>query len=158
MVRKSRKSSRGLRRNKKRGGKRRTTSRRVRVGKRRVVKKRVGKRNNTTFVNALKKLVNLHPSQRVQAMKVANDSFIRQFCQKVNLLRSKRLTPTAQKRVRAHSKSLRSLVAKNVSIGTKRKNLTQRGGFLFTLVAPLLGILGKMAVRHILRKAVSRSQ
>lgn len=126
--------------NKKRGPRRRkSTNRRVgkrRVGKKRSVKRRGGKRrgNGASFSNAMRKLSSLRPPQRVQAMKLANDKFVRQFCQKVKGLQRARLSPSVQKQLRRKSKHLRKLVSPKTSVRTKRGMLTQRGGFLSALI------------------------
>ena len=115
-------------------------------------KKRVARKGGKkSFVNALRKLSKLHPSQRVAAMKMANDKFVRQFCTKVKLLRRANLSPKVQRVVRSRAKSLRKLVSPKTSVKVKRRMLTQRGGFIGALLGPLLG-LGISAIGSVLRK------
>ena len=105
------------------------------------VKKRGGKQNKKSFANALRKLSALTPSQRVAAMKLANDKFIRQFCQHVKSLRYKPLSSKHRNQLRRQSKELRKMLSAKTSIKSKRKMLTQRGGILPLLLAPLISTL-----------------
>ena len=102
-------------------------------------KKRSKKRGKNAFATALQRLTNLRPPQRVQAMKVANDTFVRQFCQKVKSLRRARLPPSLRKRLSHNSKHLRKLVSPKTSVTSKRHMLTQqRGGFLLSILLPII--------------------
>jgi len=117
-------------------------------------KKRGGKKprnNKKSFVNALRKLSKLQPTQRVTVMKMANDKFVRQFCQKVKTLRHARLPPKTQQLLKRRGKNLRKLVSPKTSIKVKRRMLSQRGGFLGALIAPLIG-LATSAIGAALRK------
>lgn len=122
--------------NKKRGARRKKSTKRS-GRKRQGGKRRSGKRSKGAFVNALKKLSSLRPPQRVEAMKMANNNFVRKFCQNVNSLRRARLSPSLRKRLQRKSKKLRKLVSPKTSVGSKRKMLTQRGGFL-SLLLPIV--------------------
>ena len=115
------------------------TYRKRRVQKRASRKRASKKRGKNAFTNALRKLTSLQPPQRAQAMKVANNTFVRQFCQKVKSLRRARLPPSLQKRLTRNSKHLRKLVSSKTSIASKRNMLSQqRGGFLLSLLAPII--------------------
>ena len=52
-----------------------------------------------------------------------------------------RLTPTQKKQLCRYRQSLRSLAKKGTS-AKKRKQILQKGGFIGTLLKPVLGILG----------------
>ena len=120
---------------KKRAGTKTRTGSKKRAGpKKRATPKR---RTKASFVNAMRKLSRLRAPQRVQAVKLANNAFVREFCQNVKALRHARLSPQAQKRLRQSSTKLRKLVSGKTSIPAKRDMLTQRGGFL-GLLAPLI--------------------
>ena len=96
--------------------------------RKKVVKQGRNKCNTKTFVTTLKKLSSLHPAQRVQAMKLANDKFIRDFCNNIKKLRHQPVPPNVQKQLHHQSKNLRKLVSAKTSLQTKRKMLCQRGG------------------------------
>ena len=102
------------------------------------------KATQTKFANALRKLSSLRSSQRTQALKLANDSFIRQFCNNVKKLRKVPLSPSLQKRFRKQSKNLRKLVNAKTSVRVKRDMLTQRGGFLPFLIPLLTSVAGSI--------------
>ena len=101
--------------------------------------------NKTAFANAVRKLSRLRAPQRVQAMKLANNNFVRQFCQNVNQLRHARLPPHVEKKLQQSSTKLRKLVSRKTSLKSKRDMLAQRGGFLgFLLPILLKTVLGKV--------------
>lgn len=110
------------------------------VKSRRSRKQRGGKRytGNASFKTALRRLYSLRPVQRVEAMKMANTKFIRQFCHSVKKLRHARLSPALRKRLGRQSKRLKKLVSNTTSNNTKRKMLTQRGGGILALLLPTL--------------------
>ena len=119
-----------------------------------LIKKRATKRrgsNKKSLANALRKLSKLHPTQRVTAMKMANDKFVRQFCQKVKMLRHTRLPLKTQQLLRRRAKNLRKLVSPKTSMKVKRRMLSQQGGFLSALIGPLIGIVAS-AIGGALRK------
>ncbi|MEL7181509.1 MAG: hypothetical protein AAFN63_16920 [Pseudomonadota bacterium] len=113
-------------------------TKRISRRKKKSVKRRGGKRGNNAFKNALQKLSSLHPSQRTQAMKMANTKFVRQFCQKVKSLRTARISPAVQSKLRRKSKVLRKLIAKKTSLRKKQDMLSQRGGGLLGILVPAL--------------------
>ena len=120
--------------------------------RRQSAKKRVGKRRRTTFANAIQRLSKLRPNQRVEAMKLANNKFIQQFCNNVKKLRRTPLSSTQHKRMRTQSKNIRKLISSKTSYNTKRKMLTQRGGFLLPLLLPPLLSAGVGAITSALSK------
>ena len=123
---------------------------RVSRGKR-TVKRRHGKGSSKTFVTTLRRLSSLQPSQRVQAMKSANDKFIRQFCNSVKKLRHQPVSSKTLKQLRRQSLKLRKLVSAKTSINTKRRMLSQRGGFLPMLLAPIISALAGTIISAIRR-------
>ena len=96
------------------------------------VKKRGGKRtkksSNSKFLTALNRLKKLKKHERRQAMSMANDSFIRQFCSKVKSLKHAKVSAKTQKALRRHKKKLQKLMNTRTSISQKRAILSQRGG------------------------------
>ena len=53
------------------------------------------------------------------------------------------LTPAQKVKLRRHKHNLRKLSTKKTSIKA-RKNILQRGGFLGTLITPILNVLGSL--------------
>ena len=111
---------------------RRPTKRR----QRKRVKQRGGK-----FNAILKRLRKLNPYQRRSAIEVANDKFIRHFVTQVKKLkRATGLQPSLKTKLKRHTKALRKLTNQRTSMKSKRKMLSQRGGFLPLLLAALPAI------------------
>ena len=114
---------------------------RGRVKRIRTKRRRKTKRHDSKFSTTLLRLKRLNASQRHQAMKIANNKFIRDFTTEVKKLRQvKGLRPSLQKKLKRHSKALRKLTNKKTSIKMKRKILSQRGGFLPLILAALPAI------------------
>jgi len=108
-----------------------------------VVKKRCNKgtKRGSKFSTVFKRLQRLKPSQRRQAIEIANDKFIRDFAAHVKKLRTaKSLKPGLQKKLKKHCVALRKLTNKKTTIKMKRKLLSQRGGMLPLLLAALPAI------------------
>ena len=126
--------------------KRSAPKRRTKSTPKRRSKKTTPKRpKKTAFANAVRKLSRLRAPQRVQAMKLANNNFVRQFCQNVNQLRRAHLPPHMEKKLQQSSTKLRKLVSRKTSLKSKRDMLAQRGGFLgFLLPILLKTVLGKV--------------
>ena len=111
--------------------------------RKRIVKRRRRKQNRCVdkFNFALKRLKSLRPGQRRQAIEIANDKFIRHFIGKVKKLRRAcNLRPSIRARLKRNAQKLRQLTGKRGSLKSKRKMLTQRGGFLPLLLAALPAI------------------
>ena len=103
-------------------------------------KKRGGRRKSSasSFRVVLKKVRKLRPSQRAQAMKIANNKFINDLSRQVKKLQYARVSPKMQKRLKRQSKKLRKFTNRKTGILAKRRMLTsQRGGFLPLLLAAL---------------------
>lgn len=83
------------------------------------------------------RLKGLKSHHQCQAMKMANDAFIRQMCTHVKKLRYKKLNGNQMKTLKRHRTKLQTLVNPQVSISKKRQLLSQRGGFI-SMLAPLL--------------------
>lgn len=109
------------------------------MAKRRMKRSRVNKRkqHGGKFNATLSRLRKLSPTQRRQAMTIANDKFIRQLLSNVKKLRNANLHPSMSKKLKRHSTTLRKLVNDRTSLKAKRKVLSQRGGFLPLLLAAL---------------------
>ena len=108
--------------------------------RKRRVRKQKRKRNSRAnkFNITLKRLKSLSPNHRRQAVEIANDKFIRYFISQVKKLRrAKNLRPAIEARLRRNAQKLRQLTGKRGSLKSKRKMLTQTGGFLPLLLAAL---------------------
>ena len=122
---------------------------------RKMQRKRTTKRRHSTskkcanFKAILLKLKKLKRPQQVQALRLANGSFIRKFCSHVQKLRHIKLSPAVLKNVKRHKKILRKLIHKKSSINVKRKILTQRGGGFFL---PILAAVAGSIASSIFRK------
>ena len=111
--------------------------------KRRTVKrkKRTGRKKSSSFGTVLKKVLRLTPSQRVQAMKIANTKFINDLTRQVKKLQYARVPPRLLRRLRRQTKKLRKFTNRKTTLLAKRRMLAQqRGGFLPLLLAALPAI------------------
>lgn len=97
------------------------------------------KKCDTKFIHALKKLKQLKPLHRTQAMRMANNTFIRRMCSEIRKVRYKDISPKKAKPLKRYRKTLQKLSNNKTSLVTKRKLLSQRGGFLGALIPTLLG-------------------
>lgn len=124
------------------------------MSKRRMAKRKSGKRKSSKtqkFSSAIQSLRRMKASERCNAIRFANDKFIRDIVSHVKKLRNKKVSPQVRKKMKNHSKYLRFIVNPKVSIQRKRKALSQKGGFLpalLPMLAPLAinllgGIFGK---------------
>ena len=93
------------------------------------------------FSNAISSLRKMKSNDRYQAIRYANDDFIRDLCSKIGQLKHKKLTPQQQRIVKKYRGKLKLLCNRSSSIKKKRQTLSQKGGilpFLFPLLAPSL--------------------
>ena len=119
-------------------------------------KSRAKKSSRSNFSNALCQLKRLKGNQQRQAMSMANDTFIRQFCSSVKKLKYAKLPPKLESKLRRYRKKLRMLTNSKTSLSKKRKTLSQRGGGPFlSLLAASLPVLGPI-VGDAFNKAVQR--
>ena len=101
----------------------------IMAAKRRNVKpRRRNKKQNTSFDNAVKKMMKLSTSQRMQAMKSVDNKFINEISKRLKKLRYARVSPKMQKQLKRHSKTLRKFTSRKTSMTTKRRMLTKGGG------------------------------
>ena len=104
------------------------------------------------FKRILHRLKTLKPCHRKQAISLANNRFIRDLCSEVKKLRTtQNVDPKLRNKLHQHAPELRKLANKTTSIKSKRKILTQSGGFLPLLLAAL------PAVGSILGGVISRA-
>lgn len=122
-------------------------TRRARKQRRSTNQRRTGSSKKAHFKRILLKLRKLKGPQRLQALRLANNSFIHEFCSHVKKLRHAKLSPAMSKKLKQHNKILRKLIHQKSSINVKRKILSQRGGgfFLPLLAAIIPSIAGSIA-------------
>lgn len=87
---------------------------------------------------------------KCQAMRMANDAFIRKFCSHVKKLRHANVHPAQVKVLSANRAALRKLANSKVSLKSKRKMLSQRGGFVSALI-PLIASIAGPAIKGIVQ-------
>ena len=90
---------------------------------------------------------------KCQAMRMANDNFIRKFCTHVKKLRHARVHPSQVKVLSANRAALRKLANGKVSLASKRKMLSQRGGFVSALI-PLIASIAAPSIKTMVVQAV----
>ena len=96
-------------------------------------------RKNAKFSKAIMALRKMKSSDRYNAIRFANDNFIRDLCSKINKLRRMKLSPQQQAIVKKYRSKLKVLCNRRTtcSINKKRQTLSQKGGIL-PLVLPLI--------------------
>ena len=126
-----------------RGKKRRGAGRSQRGGNRFRGSRRVGAGTRgggaRKFEAAIQKIRKMTPTLQVQAMRAANDKFIRCMCGAVRKLKNKRLSPKVTAGMKRNSKKIRKLINPKTSMSVKRNMLSRKGGFLPLLLAGLAG-------------------
>lgn len=124
---------------------------RKKVTRHRAKKRSQRRKKPDKFQKALIQLKRLPKSKLPQAMRMANNSFIRQFCSRINRLKHAKVNANRSKVLRSNKTKLRKLVSKRTSIQSKRKLLSQRGGFL-PLLLPLIASVAVPLVKGILKR------
>ena len=109
----------------------------------------------TKFQTALIRLRNLPRGKQQQAMSMANNKFIDQFCSHVKRLKYAKLNARQRKLLRKQRAKLQSLIKKRTTIQRKPQILSQRGGFIPFLL-PLLASVVAPALAAAIGKAVNR--
>ena len=97
-------------------------------------RRRSTNRKNAKFSKAIMALRKMKSSDRYNAIRFANDNFIRDLCSKINKLRHTKLSPQQQAIVKKYKSKLKVLCNRRTSIKKKRQLLSQKGGFI-----PFLG-------------------
>jgi len=105
-------------------------------------RKKAQKKSVSKFTSALRRLKKLNAAQQSQAIKMANNAFIRQFCNQVRKLKHTKLSAKVRVKFRKHRKNIRKLLHKSTSMDSRRNMLSQKGGgFLKNLLTsiPIVG-------------------
>ena len=118
---------------------RRTKKRTKKRAKKRVYRKPV---KESKLMVAFRKLRRMKPHHQREAIKMCNANFIRQLCTQVRKMRNKPLPPHIARRMKTQKKNLQKFIRVKTSTDTRRKMLSQRGGFLPLLLAALPAVGG----------------
>ena len=97
-------------------------------------------RKSSKFSEAIQALHRMNANQRYNAIRHANDKFIRDIISHVRRLRTKRLSAKQRKSLKRYAAKLRLISNPKVKLQNKRKALTQKGGFL-SAILPMLAPL-----------------
>ena len=89
------------------------------------------------FKSVIHQLKRMKAPQRIQAMKMANDKFIRHMSNEVRKLRYKPLPTPVRNQMKRNARNIRKFISRKTSVRAKRRMLTQRGGFIGPLIAGL---------------------
>ena len=114
--------------------------------------KRLSK-SDMKFHKALCVLKSMNKSDRTQAIANANGNFIRKVSSAVRKLRYRPFSGKRRNKLRTYRKQLRQLANSKTSITSKRRVLSQKGGFLPALL-PLLAPLAAPIIGPIVKKIV----
>ena len=99
---------------------------------------------NAEFSKATMALRKMKSSDRYNAIRFANDNFIRNLCSNINKLRYMKLSPQQQAIVKKYKSKLKVLCNRRTSIKKKRQTLLQKGGIGFGLLPDIGGLLSKL--------------
>ena len=111
-------------------------------GKKAASHRRRGKRAHSNFATALQRLKKLKAAEQKQAMRMANNTFIRQFCKQLKTLKHAKLTAKSKKALRRHRKQLRQLVSSRTGMSKRRRMLSQGGGGLLKTILRYVPVIG----------------
>ena len=116
---------------------RRQTKKRTTRKRKRVYRKPV---KESKLIAAFRKLKRMKHHQR-EAIKMCNANFIRQLCTQVKIMRNRPLPSNIARRMKTQKKNLQKFIRVKTNTDTRRKMLSQRGGFLPLLIAALPAVL-----------------
>ena len=105
-------------------------------------------------VDALRFLIKCNPKQREAVIKHASNGLIDSLCEcALNLLKGHvPLHPKQKKKLSTHKDRLRALSNKRMARKKKRVILSQRGGFVGTLLAPIVSSLLPIILSQLKKK------
>ena len=113
---------------------RRQTKKRATRKRKRVYRKPA---KESKLMVAFQKLKRMKPHHQREAIKMCNANFIQQLCTQVKKMRNKPLPSKIARRMKTQKKNLQKFIRVKTSTNTRRKMLSQRGGFLPLLIAAL---------------------
>ena len=113
------------------------------MAKRKVHRKKTRRTNKrSNFAHALQRLKSLKGNEQQQAMNMANNNFIRQFCSYLKKLKRMKLTRKKKQALQKHKKQLRQLVNARTPISKRRHILTQSGGGILRSILSSIPVVG----------------
>ena len=94
--------------------------------------------------HTLRVLSKASPKQRKAILQYANNDLIKCLCEcALNILKGTvPLTSAQKKKLQRHKNHLRALADKKTPLVKRKRVLVQKGGFLGSLIAPILSTLG----------------
>lgn len=117
-------------------------SRRKMQHRQRRKKKKVSSHSN--FSHALRRLKKLKANDQQEAMKMANASFIRQFCKVLKKLKRTKLSSKNRRALQKYRKQLRQLTNAKATISKQRRLLTQQGGGIIKSILSAIPVVGNI--------------
>ena len=99
-------------------------------------------RKSSKFSEAIRALQRMKGNQRYNAIRHANDKFIREIVSHVRSLRTNKLSPQQRKLLKRHTTKLRFISNPKITLQRKRKNVSQKGGFLSAILPMLAPVVG----------------
>ena len=104
-------------------------------------KRRKSSSSHKNFSQALQRLKKLKASEQHQAMSMANNAFIRQFCKSLKKMKHVKLSGKKSSALRKHKKQIRQLINARTAMSKRRQILSQKGsGLLKNLLSIFPGV------------------
>ena len=98
-----------------------------------------------SLMKALQRLKKLSPTNQHEAIRMANNKFIHQFCAQVKKLKHAKLSPQGKKIVRRHKRAFRTLASPHTGMSKRRRILTQNGSGIVKTLLKMIPIVGNLA-------------
>lgn len=96
----------------------------------------------------MKKLGRMNGPSRQQALRNANNAFIRQLSSAVKLVRRRQVPNRVKVKLARHRKVLRAIANPRASLQSKRRVIVrQKGGFFHTLMPAILSVVASILRR-----------
>ena len=105
-------------------------------------KRRKTSSSHKTFSDALRRLKKLKTSEQHQAMSMANNAFIRQFCKSLKKMKHVKLSGKKSSALRKHKKQIRQLINARTAMSKRRQILSQKGSGLLKTILSVIPVVG----------------
>ena len=96
-------------------------------------------------MKALQRLKMLNSTDQHEALRMADNKFIRQLCAQVKKLKHVNLSPQEKKIVRKHKRAFRTLASPHTGMSKRRRILSQNGSGIFKSLLKMVPIVGAFA-------------
>ena len=100
------------------------------------------KTDRSNFAVALQHLKRLKYPERREAIRLANNAFLQQFCNHLKKLRHAKVKAGTKKVLKQHKKQLRQLLSKKGNMSKRRYLLSQDGGGILRTLLRYIPIVG----------------